>query len=66
MSSRFFGLGRIYGRFGKGLFRRKFDVRLVVSRMSFLVEFPKKKRQKRATVLRYNAGCEVCWEVGRK
>lgn len=49
---------RIYGRFGKGLFRRKFDVRLVVSRISFLVEFPKKKRQKRATVLRYNAGCE--------
>ena len=31
--------------------------------MSFLVEFPKKKRQKRAKVLRYNAGCEVRWKL---
>jgi len=54
-----FAIGaRIYSRFGKGFVRRTFSARLVVSRMSFLVEFPKKKRQKRARVLRYNAACE--------
>lgn len=49
---------RLYGLFGKGFLRRKFPVRLVVSRSSFLVEFPKKKRQKRQRVLRFNALCE--------
>ena len=55
----FLALERIYSRFGKGFVRRTFSARLVVSRMSFLVEFPKKKRQKRARVLRYNAACEA-------
>ncbi|CAK9079974.1 Copia protein [Durusdinium trenchii] len=55
---------RLYGLFGKGFLRRKFPVRLVVSRsstaaQSFLVEFPKKKRQKRQRVLRFNALCEA-------
>ncbi|CAE6922716.1 GIP [Symbiodinium natans] len=43
---------------GKGSLRLKDDTRLVVARSSFLIEWPRKKRQKRARVLRWSTGCD--------